>query len=333
MSSLLKNPFSSEPAWTTPITRSAATRGAATSDLIPRAFSIGLTRSISSRSSTSHGSLFCRHVSGEPFAERNRNRPVQLFVLEADRDAQHEVLSCFVDQQDRGSVGGEHQADLVEERGDEIAKREVREGGLGHLLELAQHRGGLLVCDRAEEADDVAQAALRVADADRARERHLFLAAADRTEANEELRFILTQPHALAGQIGRVERAPFDVEELEPPAMRAHRGTEQLIGRRRAEHVRRGLVGVDDLPVRRADGHAFADPVEERVEVLARERRLAPRALGDGLCCEFAQCSPLRLAALAQGSDETHILSIGRCKSTSRAGQTAGRRRLQPALD
>ena len=227
--------------------------------------------------------LSCRHVAGEPFAERHGNRLAQLFVMEADRDAQHEVLACFVEQQDRGSVGAEHLPDLLEQRGHEIAKREVRERRLRHLLELAQHPRGLLLRDRSEEADDVAQAALCVDDPDRARERHLLLTAADRTEAHEELRLILTRPNALAGQIGRVERPPFDVEELEPLAVRAHRGAEQLTGRRGAEHVRRGLVGVDDLPVRRTDGHAFADPVEDRVEVLTRERRLESRALGDGL--------------------------------------------------
>src|SRR5207248_5364924 len=109
-----------------------------------------------------------------------------------------------------------------------------------------------------------------------------------------QLAFLALAPRALARELARIERPSADVEDLEAPPVLAHRRTDDVFGCLEPKQVRRRLVRVDDPPVGGLERDAFADPAENRLEVLPGQRSLQTRAFDDASCRDLVHGPPDR---------------------------------------
>ena len=110
----------SDPTWITPKTRPRARSGAPSSDLIPFSRRMGLSTFEWSTSSIAIDLSLRRETPREALADRDANAGFDL-LLETRRGTCDELLSDFVEQEDRARVGFENRAhadhELVEQLG------------------------------------------------------------------------------------------------------------------------------------------------------------------------------------------------------------------------
>jgi hypothetical protein len=208
-------------------------------------------------------------------------------VRERDDAVAVDHHDAFADRpDDRVQLGGPRplRADELGQTGF-VGKALAERGGESDPLPVALVLGLLAAGDVMKRIDRELDAPGAVAERHGADRRPAFLAGGADAETDGQIARRFAPQDASARQALRVQRPALLVDELEPAKDCLAAGGEELLRRSEAAGARGRVVRVDDPPVRRLDGEAVRDDVDDlpetgRVEVPERGAAGQPRGPG-----------------------------------------------------